>query len=115
VETPSGRFSTGSIANASIDPSDRTLEALLCASTATTRATPDRISITAVAMPNRPSPATVCTGRWTAPSWSGHVLVEDRGPSRKSSEHATKESTSFRGSTPASSYAARAAANIISL
>ena len=41
------------------------------------RAMPDRISITAVAIANRPSEATVWTGRWTAPSWSGHVLVED--------------------------------------
>jgi hypothetical protein len=65
---PSGRFSTGSSANASIAPSDRTSETLLCASTATTDAIPERISINPVTRPKRPSAATVCTGRCTAPS-----------------------------------------------
>ncbi len=59
VGMPSGRFSTGSRPKASIAPSVRTSETLECASTATTRAMPDRISITPVASPNSPSPETV--------------------------------------------------------
>ena len=58
--------------------------------------------MTAVASANRPSAATVCTGRWTAPSWSGTYSSKMLVPSSMSSEAHTNESTSVRGSTPAS-------------
>jgi len=102
VEMPSGRFRTGSSANASIAPSDRTSDTLLCASTATTDAIPERISIIPVTSPNSPSAATVCTGRCIAPSWSGTYSSKIDVPSSRSSEQQTNESTSVLGSIPAS-------------
>jgi hypothetical protein len=84
-------------------PGVRTSETLLWPSTATTWAWPERISITAVAIPNSPSADTVCTGRRAAPIWSGTYSSKMLVPSQKSSETATKESTSFRGLIPASS------------
>ena len=102
VGNRSGRLITGSSANASTAPSVRTSETLLCASTATTDARPEPISIIPVATPNSPSAATVCTGRCIAPSWSGTYSSKIDVPSRKSSEQQTNESTSVRGSTPAS-------------
>ena len=115
ADTPSGRFRTGSIANRSTRPRDTTSLAFEWDSTATVAATPLRISITAVATPNRPSAATVWTGRCTAPSWSGTYSSKMLVPSSMSSEQHTKESISLRGSTPASAYAPRAASNISSL
>ncbi len=114
-ETPSGRFQTGSSAKASMAPSESTSETLLCASTATTFAIPLLISISAVATPSSPSPATVCTGLCAAPSWSGTYSSKMLVPSRRSSEQQTNESISLRGSRPASSYARWAASNISSL
>ena len=75
---PSGRFSTGSSANASIAPSVRTSETLLCASTATIDATPERISIIPVATPNSPSAGDRLHGPLHRAELVGHVLVEDR-------------------------------------
>ena len=49
-------------------PRDTTSDTLLWASTATTLATPERMSMSPVARPNNPSPDTVCTGRCMAPS-----------------------------------------------
>ena len=58
---------------------------------------PDRISITAVAIANSPSDATVWTGRWTAPSWSGTYSSKMLVPSSKSSDAQTNESISRAG------------------
>ncbi len=68
AETPSGRFNTGSSAKRSILPCETTSDAFEWASTTTVLAMPDRISITAVAIANSPSEATVWTGLCTAPS-----------------------------------------------
>jgi hypothetical protein len=77
VDIPSGRFRTGSSANASIAPSERTSETLLCASTATTEARPEAMSIAPVATPNsrrrQPSAPTLHRAQLVR-----HVLVEDR-------------------------------------
>jgi hypothetical protein len=59
--------------------------------------------MTALATANSPSADTVWTGRRAAPSWSGTYSSKMEVPSQKSSETATKESTSLRGSIPASS------------
>ena len=112
---PSGRLSTGSIANRSIRPSETTSLAFEWASTATVPATPLPMSITPVTTPKSPSAAIVWTGRCTAPSWSGTYSSKMLVPSSRSSEQATNESTCVRGSTPASSKARLAAANISSL
>ncbi len=93
----------------------RTSETLLCASTATTDASPERISMSPVATPKSPSAVTVCTGRCIAPIWSGTYSSKIDVPSSRSSEQHTNESTSSRGSTPASWYARWAASNINSL
>lgn len=77
-------------------------EAFACASIVTTLATPLRISITPVASANSPSAATVCTGRLTAPSWSGTYSSKMLVPSSMSSDAQTNESTSVRTSMPAS-------------
>ncbi len=95
-------MSTGSSAKRSIRPCETTSDAFECASTATVLAMPDRISITAVAIANRPSDATVWTGRWTAPSWSGTYSSKMLVPSSKSSDAQTNESIWRRGSMPAS-------------
>ena len=100
--TPSGRLSTGSSAKRSIRPCETTSDAFEWASTATILAIPERISMTAVAIAKSPSEATVCTGRWTAPSWSGTYSSKMLVPSSKSSDAQTNESISVRASMPAS-------------
>jgi hypothetical protein len=101
--TRSGRSNTGSRANSRMCGSVTMSDAFECASTATTRAIPVRISMHPVASAIRPSAATVCTGRSAAPSWSGTYSSKMLVPSRKSSDEQTKESTLRRGSMPQSS------------
>ena len=101
--TPSGRFSTGSKRERgrpcrarrrrrpSSAPRPRRRRRSRCGSAS--RRSPARTGRRAT---------TVCTGRCTAPSWSGTYSSKMLVPSSKSSEAHTNESTSVRGFTPAS-------------
>ena len=102
LPTPNGRIKEGSCARSSTASLSRTSEALLCASSATTSATPDSICITAFPRPVMPSPGIVHTALPAPPSWSGTISSVMLQPSQRSSPVVMKESTSFLGSIPAS-------------
>ena len=99
--SPSGRQSTGSVAMSRTSTGATTFDAFEWASTATRSKRPVSTCIAAAATAWSPSPPTVCTGLWTAPSWSGVYSSKMAVPSAKSSDAVTKLPISA-GSTPAS-------------